>query len=78
VKHDHASRVEDQFRVRTHAIIRSWRRGDIEGLVSLTGDGADELLPMVTQVLTEALLKLVTREEIERQLDEWFSKLLAG
>jgi hypothetical protein len=43
--------VEDQFRVRAHAIIRSW-------------------LPMVTKVLTEALLQLVRREEVERQL-EW-------
>lgn len=63
--------MKKNFRVRAHAIIRSWLRGDIEGLVSLTGEDADELLPMTTKILVEALLKLVSREEIERQLDEW-------
>jgi hypothetical protein len=37
-------------------------------LVSLTGDDADELFPEVTRVLVEALLQLVRREEVERQL----------
>lgn len=30
--------LAEDFRVRAHAIVRSWLRGDIEGLVSLTGD----------------------------------------
>ena len=64
--------VAEDFRVPAHAIVRAWLRGDVEGLVSLTGDDADELLPMVTQVLTEALLRLVSREEVGRQLDDWF------
>ena len=51
-----------------HAIVRSYLRGDVEGLVSLTGDDADKLLPEVTRVLVEALLQLVRREEVERQL----------
>jgi hypothetical protein len=51
--------------------VRCWLRGDVEGLVSLTGDDADELLPMVTKVLTDALLQLVTRETVEQQLDAW-------
>jgi hypothetical protein len=42
--------------------------------VALTGDDADELLRMVTQVLGEALLHLVSREELERQLDEWLDE----
>jgi hypothetical protein len=46
----------------------------VEGLVSLTGGDTDELLPIVTKILTEALLKLVSREEIERQ----FSGFIAG
>jgi hypothetical protein len=70
--------VERDLRVRAHAIIRSWLRGDLEGLVSLTGDDADELLPMVTQVLTDALLQLVPRAEVEQQLDSWFERRLAG
>jgi hypothetical protein len=70
--------VAEDLRVRSHAIIRSWLRGDVQGLVSLTGDDADELLPQVTKVLVEALLQLVPREEVELQLDEWFAKRLAG
>jgi hypothetical protein len=48
------------------------------GLVSLTGDDADELLPHVTRILCEALLQLVSREEVERQLDVWFASRLSG
>ena len=60
-----------------HGIVRTWLRGDVEGLVALTGDDAEELLPMVTQVLVEALLQLVRREEVERQL-EWLDVRLVG
>jgi hypothetical protein len=49
-------------------------RGNPEGLISLTGDDADELLPMVIKILTEALLRLVSREEVERQLDKWLDE----
>jgi hypothetical protein len=62
--------VAGDLRSRAHGIIRSWLRGDVEGLVALTGDDADELLPMVAKVLVDALLQLVRREEVERQL-EW-------
>jgi len=37
--------VADDFRVRAYAIVRSWLRVDVEGLVALVGDNADELLP---------------------------------
>jgi hypothetical protein len=67
------SEVERDLRIRAHAIVRTWLRGDVEWLVSLTGDDADELLPQVTKILTDALLCLVSREELERQLDEWFA-----
>jgi hypothetical protein len=63
---------------RAHGIVLAWLRADVEGLVALVGDDADELLPMVTKILCEALLQLVPREEVERQLDEWFAKRLAG
>jgi molybdopterin-guanine dinucleotide biosynthesis protein A len=46
----------------------------VEGLVSLTGDDAEQLLPMVTKVLVEALLQLVSRDELERQLDAWLDE----
>jgi len=42
------------------------------------GDDADELLPVLTKILVEALLKLVSRETLERQLDGWFSSRLPG
>jgi hypothetical protein len=64
--------LEDDLRVRAHAIVRSWVRGDVEGLVNLTGDDADELLPMVTKILLDALLRVVSPEVVEQQLDEWF------
>jgi hypothetical protein len=70
--------LEEDFVVRAHGIIRSWLRGDVEGLVALTGDDADELLPQVTRILGEALLRAVSREEVERQLDGWFSSRLPG
>jgi hypothetical protein len=50
--------------------IRAWLRNDVEGCVSLTGDDADELLPQVTKILTDALLQFVTRRDLEQQLDE--------
>jgi hypothetical protein len=69
--------LEEDFRVRGHAIVRAWLRGDVEGLVSLTGDDADELLPMVVQILMDALLQVVSRETVE-QLAEWFAKRFAA
>jgi hypothetical protein len=35
--------LADDFRVRTHAIVRTWLRGNVEGLVALVGDDADEV-----------------------------------
>jgi hypothetical protein len=37
--------LADDFRVRAHAIVRTWLRGDVEDLVALVGDDGDELLP---------------------------------
>jgi hypothetical protein len=37
--------LADDVGVRAHAIVRTWLRGDVEGLVALVGDDADELLP---------------------------------
>lgn len=63
-------------RARDHPVLgaRQYRRT----LISLTGDDADEPLPMVTKILVEALLQLVPREEIEAQLDQWFERRLAA
>ena len=37
--------LADDFRVRAHGIVRTWLRGEVEGLVALVGDDADEVLP---------------------------------
>jgi hypothetical protein len=70
--------VAENFHQRAMAIIRTYLRGDVEGLVTLTGDDADELLPMVTQVMVDVLTRLGYREMVEQQLDAWFEARLTG
>jgi hypothetical protein len=41
--------LADDFCVCAHEIIRTWLCGDVEDLVALVGDDADELLPPGTQ-----------------------------
>ena len=55
--------IADDLRGRAFAIVRAYLRGDLEAL--------DELLVMVTEVLVGALLRLVTPEELERQVTAW-------
>jgi hypothetical protein len=55
--------IADDLRGRSFAIVRAYLRGDLEAL--------DELLVMVTEVLVGALLRLVTPEELERQVTAW-------
>ena len=33
--------LADDFRLRAHAIVRTWLRGEVESLVALVGDDAD-------------------------------------
>ena len=54
--------LEEDFRTRAHAIIRSWLRGAVAGLVSLTGDDADELLLMSCQRACARLTEHHTKE----------------
>jgi hypothetical protein len=37
----------------------------------LAGDDDVELLPMLVEILTGALLRLVGADEVRRQIDEW-------
>ena len=37
--------LADDFRLRAHAIVRTWLRGEVESRVALVGDDADELRP---------------------------------
>ena len=41
--------LADDFRVRAHAIVRTWLRGDVGGLVALVGDDADSCCPPGTR-----------------------------
>ena len=63
--------VAEDFDARAMAIILTYLRQDLAGLVALTGDDADENLPQVVRILTEALLRLVGQDELERELDAW-------
>jgi hypothetical protein len=64
--------VRDEMTVRAFAIIASYLRGDVEALDALVDDDdAGELLVMVTEILVNALLKLVGPDELSRQVDQW-------
>jgi hypothetical protein len=53
--------IADDLRGRAFAIVRAYPRGDLEALdARVDDDDAGELLVMVTEVLTGALLKLVS------------------
>jgi hypothetical protein len=62
--------VEDQLRARSFAIIQAHLPGDLEALGALVNDDdAGELLVMVTEVLTGALVRLVGPDELDEWLD---------
>jgi hypothetical protein len=64
--------VRDELSVRAFALIKAYLAGDLEALdVLVDDDDAGELLVMVTEILTGALLKLVGPDELERQVTEW-------
>jgi len=60
--------------VRSFAIIQQYLLGDLEALNALVGDDADELLPMLVEILTGALLRLVGPDELSRQVDQWLDE----
>jgi hypothetical protein len=64
--------------VRAFALISAYLRGDLEALDALVDDDdVGELLVMVTEILTGALLRLVTPEELARQVDGWLDERAA-
>jgi hypothetical protein len=64
--------VREELSVRAFALIAAYLRGDLEALDALVDDDdAGELLVMVTEILTGALLKLVGPDELSRQVDDW-------
>jgi hypothetical protein len=64
--------IRDELSVRGFALVAAYLRGDLEALDALVDDDdAGELLVMVTEILTGALLKLVGPDELSRQVDDW-------
>jgi hypothetical protein len=67
-------KVADELRARSFAVIAAYLRGDLDGVLALVGDDDVELLPITVEILTVALTKLISREEISRQIDEWLEE----
>jgi hypothetical protein len=66
--------VADELRARSFAVIAAYLRGDLDGVLILVGDDDAELLPITVEILVGALLRLVGRDEIERQVQEWLDE----
>jgi hypothetical protein len=70
--------VRDELQTRAFALIAAYLRGDLEALDALVDDDdAGELLVMVTEVLVNALLRLVGPDELQRQVDQWLDERAA-
>jgi hypothetical protein len=70
--------VREELQVRAFALIAAYLRGDLEALDALADDDdAGELLVMVTEILTGALLKLVRADELEMQVNGWLDERAA-
>jgi hypothetical protein len=76
--HDHAGEVEDQLGARTFAIIEQYLCGDLEAVLALVGEDDAELLPIVIEILTGALLRLVSMDERARQVDARLDERVSG
>jgi hypothetical protein len=70
--------VRQELSVRAFALIAAYLRGDLGALDALVDDDdAGELLVVVTEILTGALLKLVGMDELQRQVDAWLDERAA-
>jgi hypothetical protein len=70
--------VRDELTVRAFALVQAYLRGDLQALDALVDDDdASELLVMVTEILTGALLRLVGPDELERQVTDWLDERAA-
>jgi hypothetical protein len=52
-------------------------RNDLDGVLALVGEDDAELLPLTLEILVNALRKLVSHEELERQVSEWLDERAA-
>jgi hypothetical protein len=67
-----------EFHQRGMAVIGAFLRGDAGGCAELVGQDAEELLPVVTEILISVLDRLGYRDVVQMQLEEWFAGRLAG
>jgi hypothetical protein len=67
-----------EFHQRAMAVIGAFLRSDADGCAELVGQDAEELLPVVTEILISVIDRLGYREMVEYQLDEWFADRLAS
>jgi hypothetical protein len=52
----------------------SFLRDDYEGSLAIVGADADRLLPIVLGVLTGAIKRLVSHEELVRDVERWLDR----
>ena len=67
--------VRDELQVRAFAVVKAYLQGALDALVD--DDDCGELIVLVTEVLTGALLKLVGPDELERQVNAWLDQRAA-
>jgi hypothetical protein len=67
------AQIREELTVRTFALIKAFLAGDLVALDALVDDDT-ELIPVLMEILVGALLKLVSVEELSRQVDQWLDE----
>jgi hypothetical protein len=65
--------IREELTVRVFALIKAFLAGDLVALDALVDDDT-ELIPVLMEILVGALLKLVSVEELSRQVDQWLDE----
>ncbi|HJY45540.1 MAG TPA: hypothetical protein VJ301_13025 [Propionibacteriaceae bacterium] len=65
--------IREELTVRAFALIKVFLAGDLVALDALVDDDT-ELIPVLMEILVGALLKLVSVEELSRQVDQWLDE----
>jgi hypothetical protein len=67
------AQIREELTVRAFALIKAFLAGDLVALDALVDDDT-ELIPVLMEILVGALLKLVSVEELSRQVDQWLDE----
>jgi ADP-ribosylglycohydrolase len=65
--------IREELTVRAFALIKAFLAGDLVALDALVDDDT-ELILVLMEILVGALLKLVSVEELSRQVDQWLDE----